>query len=122
MPWEDVATGILAKACQVPLTPSDDEWSHFVPFDSPQSEWTEFPYLRFKDGNVLVKILHKVKPWFFEPLSRQASLEEAREYGGRKRREFQLRRLNMTKGIPSPLNHIGGEGNETATGTTELFS
>lgn len=121
MPWEDVATGILAKACQVPLTPSDDEWSHFVPFDSPQSEWTEFPYLRFKDGNVTVKILHKVKPWFFEPLSRQASLEEAREYGGRKRREFRLRRLNMTKGIPSPLNQVGGEGNETATATTGLL-
>ncbi len=92
MPWEDVATGILAKVCQVELAPADNEWSHFVPMNSSQSEWTEFPYHRFKNGNVTVKILHKVKPWFFEPLSRQASLIRAREYGGQKLVEFRQRR------------------------------
>lgn len=98
MPWEDVATGMLAETCGVTLTPSDPEWSHFVPFDSPESEWIEFPYHRFKNGSVLVKILHKVKPWFFEPLSRQASLVEAREYGGKKRLELRQRREAAAEG------------------------
>jgi len=92
MPWEDVATGMLAEACGVTLAPSDSEWSHFLPFDSPESEWMEFPYHRFQDGHVPVKILHKVKPWFFEPLSRQASLVKAREYGGQKWAETRRRR------------------------------
>lgn len=84
MPWEDVATGILAEKCHVSLTASDKYWSHFVPFGAPTSEWEAFPYERFKDGNVTVKILHKVKPWFFEPLSQRASLVSAREYGDKK--------------------------------------
>jgi hypothetical protein len=93
MPWEDVATGLLAEACHIELAPSNEEWSHFLPFDSPESEWTEFPYHRFKNGSVLVKILHKVKVWFFLPLSQQASLLEAREYGGQKRLELRKKRV-----------------------------
>lgn len=94
MPWEDVATGMLAQACGVPLEPADEDWNHFVPFESPESEWTAFPYQRFKDGNVPVKILHKVRPWFFEPLSQRASLVAAREYGGKKRRARKQRHQN----------------------------
>lgn len=98
MPWEDVATGMLAQLCRVSLTPSDPYWEHFLPFGSSRSEWEAFPYVRFKDGNVPVKILHKVKPWFFEPLSRQASLVEAREYGGKRRNEAKRKRDHRGQG------------------------
>jgi hypothetical protein len=46
-----------------------------------------FPYKYYKDGGKLVKILHKVKPWFFLPLYKQESLLEARQYAGKKRVE-----------------------------------
>lgn len=92
MPWEDVATGIMAEKCHISLTPADDQWDHFIPFET--SEWIQFPYLRFRDGGVLVKILHKVRPWFFEPLSQQASLVEARQYGTKRVQERRQRRMD----------------------------
>jgi hypothetical protein len=92
MPWEDVATGILASQCQASLASADDYWSHFLPFDSPDSALTKFPYETFKDGTQLVKILHKVAPWYFVPLHKRESLAGAKEYAMQKRKETQERR------------------------------
>jgi hypothetical protein len=81
MPWEDVATGLLAEACGVEATSSADEWSHLLVLSAPPTsmmEWelNNFPYDRLKNGNVTVKILHKVEPPFFVPLSVRGPLVE----------------------------------------------
>jgi hypothetical protein len=94
MPWEDVATGMLAAKCKAPLTSAHDHWAHlWETFNyTMHSAMAVFPYKDYKDGGKLVKILHKVKPWFFLPLYKQESLLEARQYVGKKREETKEKR------------------------------
>jgi hypothetical protein len=77
MPWEDVATGLLAAKCKVPVTSAADNWKHFV--ENNQVKLYNFPYKDFKDGGGHVKILHKVPPHYFLPLYKQESLAMAKK-------------------------------------------
>mmetsp|Transcript_6238 Transcript_6238/g.15687 ORF Transcript_6238/g.15687 Transcript_6238/m.15687 type:complete len:545 (+) Transcript_6238:46-1680(+) len=77
MPWEDVATGLLSEACHVPLTSSYKYWTDL-------GNGTYNPYLpwepltsKLKDGNTIVKIIHKPRPHWYNALMIQGSLEQA---------------------------------------------
>ena len=96
MPWEDVAAGLLLEACNISQAFSDDEWLPYRPFS---------PYKTYKEGGIVVKIIHKVKPYWYEPLMRQGSLEEVEKVlmrskermKERKRRERQQRKENAAQ-------------------------
>jgi hypothetical protein len=77
MPWEDVATGLLAAKCKVPVTSAADNWKHFV--ENNEAKLFNFPYRDFKDGGGHVKILHRVPPHYFLPLYKQESLVMAKK-------------------------------------------
>lgn len=64
MPWEDVATGLLAEACHVQLSAADDEWNGEMKQE-------------LNNGGVLVKLLHGMQTHWFETLMVRGSLMEA---------------------------------------------
>lgn len=96
MPWEDVATGILASKCNAPLTRANENWSHFL-VNGTQSDLERFPTEKFYEGGYHVNIFHKVAPWYFLPLYKQESLKAALEYSKTKRQETQGRRQAHTE-------------------------
>ena len=93
MPWEDVATGLLSEACHVPLTSSYKYWTD-------PGDGTTIPDLPFapmnstmKDGNMIVKIIHKPRPHWFNALMVQGSLEQANiQYEEQRKRARQAQR------------------------------
>ena len=93
MPWEDVATGLLSEACHVPLTSSYKYWTD-------PGDGTSIPDLPFapmnsklKDGNTIVKIIHKPRPHWFNALMVQGSLEQANiQYEEQRKRARQVQR------------------------------
>jgi hypothetical protein len=78
MPWEDVATGLLALRCEAPLTSANENWRHLVDgFNGSSPALYMFPYNDFQENGKQVKIHHLVPPWCFLPLYNQESLTEA---------------------------------------------
>ena len=91
MPWEDVATGILAKECSVALSSANDNWSHFP------EELDRFPQEQYVKEGYLAKIHHKVSPWFQAPLHEGRSLVEGIEYKRQKIIDAKKRRIAKNK-------------------------
>ena len=100
MPWEDVAVGLLAELCQVTLKSADENWDHFSLLPNSNSALDFFPYEKYKDGghDQLVKILHKVQPWYFEPLYNHQSLVDANNYIQQKKKDTRNRRQQQHNG------------------------
>lgn len=86
MPCEDVATGIVASRCGVSLSSATANWDHFP------EQLARFHIELFREEGYLVKILHKVSPWYYEPLHEGKSLVDAVKYTKAKKRETAKRR------------------------------
>jgi hypothetical protein len=69
MPWEDVATGLLARKCDILITLAN--WmDSFVE----ENGKLDFPYNRFQNGGVPAYMVHKVTPQNMLKLHRQEPL------------------------------------------------
>lgn len=91
MPWEDVATGILASQCEAPLTRANENWGHFL-VNGTTSDLDLFPAKKFYNAGYHVNIYHKVAPWYFISLYKRESLKDALQYSKTKRQETRERR------------------------------
>jgi hypothetical protein len=69
VPWEDVATGVLARRCNIRLT-----WSNWTHIYTNTTHGMYFPYDVYKHGGVHVTIAHGVKPAWMLKLHRREPL------------------------------------------------